>query len=159
MWKMSIQYMVLGLEPMTFRTWVSSHNHYTRAPAYTYRFFTNPVFTNWQNWMQNVLHFTVSCRKDENKSKNDTFTKIQFVAKRCIKIPTDVWKLRYKGSNVGTSIRYVQFAKKIGRAFNIWRICWFIFTFWSANCFLKLSEQKCFEIILTRFEIGSKLNF
>ena len=27
MWKMTIQYMVLGFEPKTFRTWVSSHNH------------------------------------------------------------------------------------------------------------------------------------
>ena len=27
MWKMSIQYMVLGFESTTFRTWVSSHNH------------------------------------------------------------------------------------------------------------------------------------
>ena len=25
--------MVLGFEPTTFRTWVSSHNHSTRAPA------------------------------------------------------------------------------------------------------------------------------
>ena len=25
--KMSIQYTVLGFEPMTFGTWVSSHNH------------------------------------------------------------------------------------------------------------------------------------
>ena len=32
-WKMSIQYMALGFEPKTFGTWVSSHNHYTRAPA------------------------------------------------------------------------------------------------------------------------------
>ena len=35
MWKMSIQYLVPGFEPMTFLTWVSSHNHYTRAPAVT----------------------------------------------------------------------------------------------------------------------------
>ena len=27
LWKMSIQYMVLGFEPTTFGTWVSSHNH------------------------------------------------------------------------------------------------------------------------------------
>ena len=27
MWKISIQYTVLGFEPTTFRTWVSSHNH------------------------------------------------------------------------------------------------------------------------------------
>ena len=33
MWKMSIQYMVPGFEPTTFRMWVSSHNHETRAPA------------------------------------------------------------------------------------------------------------------------------
>ena len=33
MWKMSIQYMVLGFEPTTFGTWVSSHDHKTRAPA------------------------------------------------------------------------------------------------------------------------------
>ena len=31
MWKISIQYTVLGLEPMSFRMWVSSHNHLTRA--------------------------------------------------------------------------------------------------------------------------------
>ena len=31
--KMSIQYTVLGFEPMTFGTWVSSHYHWTRAPA------------------------------------------------------------------------------------------------------------------------------
>ena len=31
MWKMSIQYTVPGFEPTTFRTWVSSHNHWTRA--------------------------------------------------------------------------------------------------------------------------------
>ena len=30
---MSIQYMVPGFEPMTFGTWVSSHNHLTRSPA------------------------------------------------------------------------------------------------------------------------------
>ena len=30
---MSIHYTVLGFEPATFRTWVSSHNHSTRAPA------------------------------------------------------------------------------------------------------------------------------
>ena len=30
---MSIQYTVPGFEPTTFRTWVSSHNHQTRAPA------------------------------------------------------------------------------------------------------------------------------
>ena len=33
MWKVSIQYMVLGFEPMAFRTWLTSHNHKTRAPA------------------------------------------------------------------------------------------------------------------------------
>ena len=33
MWKMSIQYTVLGFELTTFGTWVSSHNHLTRAPA------------------------------------------------------------------------------------------------------------------------------
>ena len=33
MWKMFIQYMVLGFELTTFGTWVSSDNHYTRAPA------------------------------------------------------------------------------------------------------------------------------
>ena len=31
--KMSIQYTVLGFETTTFRTWVSSHDHWTRAPA------------------------------------------------------------------------------------------------------------------------------
>ena len=33
--KMSIQYKVLGFEPTTFGTWLSSHNHKTRAPAQT----------------------------------------------------------------------------------------------------------------------------
>ena len=32
-WKMSIQYMVLGFEPTTFGTQVSSHNHKARASA------------------------------------------------------------------------------------------------------------------------------
>ena len=31
---MSIQYTVLGFDPTTFRTWVSSHNNYSRAPAH-----------------------------------------------------------------------------------------------------------------------------
>ena len=35
---MSIQDMVLGFEPMNIRTRVSSHNHYTRAPALTTMF-------------------------------------------------------------------------------------------------------------------------
>ena len=35
MWKMSIQCLVLGFEPMTFWLWVSSHNHLTRAPTRT----------------------------------------------------------------------------------------------------------------------------
>ena len=30
---MSIQYMVLGLEPTSSGTWISSHNHQTRAPT------------------------------------------------------------------------------------------------------------------------------
>ena len=30
---MSIQYMVLGFKLTAFKTWVSSNNHYTRAPA------------------------------------------------------------------------------------------------------------------------------
>ena len=30
---MSIQYTVLGIKPMTFQKWASSHNHETRAPA------------------------------------------------------------------------------------------------------------------------------
>ena len=29
MWKISIQYMVLGFKPTSFRTWVSSHNHHS----------------------------------------------------------------------------------------------------------------------------------
>ena len=33
MWKISIQYLVPGFELTNFGTWVSSHNHYTRAPA------------------------------------------------------------------------------------------------------------------------------
>ena len=33
MWRMSIQYMVLGFEPMPLRTWVFDHKHSTRAPA------------------------------------------------------------------------------------------------------------------------------
>ena len=37
MWKMSSHYIVLGFEPTTFRTWVSSHNHWTRAPAQYYK--------------------------------------------------------------------------------------------------------------------------
>ena len=32
MWKIYIHYTVLGFEPTTFRTWVSSQNHQTRAP-------------------------------------------------------------------------------------------------------------------------------
>ena len=31
--KMSIQYTVQGFKPTIFRTWVSSHNHYTRDPT------------------------------------------------------------------------------------------------------------------------------
>ena len=31
--KMAIQYTVPGFEPTTFGTWVSSHNHWTRAPS------------------------------------------------------------------------------------------------------------------------------
>ena len=31
---MSIQYPVPGFEPTNFWTWVSSHNHQTRAPAH-----------------------------------------------------------------------------------------------------------------------------
>ena len=33
LWKMSVQYMVLGFELTTIRTWVSSHYSYTSAPA------------------------------------------------------------------------------------------------------------------------------
>ena len=44
MWKnvMSIQYPAQGFEPTTFGTWVSSHNHKTRAPAQLLTFFLNP---------------------------------------------------------------------------------------------------------------------
>ena len=35
MWKLSIQYMVLGFEPKTWM-WVSSHNHSTRTHAYSF---------------------------------------------------------------------------------------------------------------------------
>ena len=31
--KMSIEYMAPGFEPMTFRTWVVTHNHWTRAKS------------------------------------------------------------------------------------------------------------------------------
>ena len=44
MWKMSIQYTALGLEPTTYRKWVSSHIHYTRAPAQTVKMFVPSVF-------------------------------------------------------------------------------------------------------------------
>ena len=36
---MSIQYTVPGFEPTTFGTWVTSHNHQTRAPALFHSFF------------------------------------------------------------------------------------------------------------------------
>ena len=66
MWKMAIQYLVQGFEPTTFRTWVSSNNHYTMAPALTetkclekfsiilYAFFTDKTLQRdewyWRIW-------------------------------------------------------------------------------------------------------------
>ena len=41
MWKMSIQYIGLGFEPTTFWTWVSSHNHYTRALSLSFIYFVS----------------------------------------------------------------------------------------------------------------------
>ena len=45
MWKMSIQYIVPGFKPTTFGTWVSSHNHFTRAPRFLLRlyFICHPI--------------------------------------------------------------------------------------------------------------------
>ena len=40
---MSIQYPAPGFEPMTFGTWVSSHNHQTRAPTQTFVLFWEKV--------------------------------------------------------------------------------------------------------------------
>ena len=44
MWKISIQYPVPGFELTTFWLWVSSLNHYTRAPAQNQQL-CNKVFT------------------------------------------------------------------------------------------------------------------
>ena len=61
MWKnvKSIQYMALGFEPMTSRTWVVSHNHLTKASA-LWRFkFLYPSFYLSQNRVSLLrsLHF------------------------------------------------------------------------------------------------------
>ena len=49
MWKNAIQYMAPGFEPTTFRTWVVTHNHLTRAPAkfdHDWVWITNSWFIN-----------------------------------------------------------------------------------------------------------------
>ena len=47
MWKMYIQYVVLGFEPTAFWKWVSYHNHQTRAPAYIYLLSFRSVKFQW----------------------------------------------------------------------------------------------------------------
>ena len=44
MWKMSHQYSAQGFKPMTFWTWVVTHNHWTRAPAQITFFFRLEFF-------------------------------------------------------------------------------------------------------------------
>ena len=53
---MSIQYTVPGFEPMTFWTWVSSHNQYTRAqPSNSRYIFEYVIF--WEDIYQEMeLH-------------------------------------------------------------------------------------------------------
>ena len=56
MWKMSIQYTVLGFEPTTFRTWVSSHNHKNQGSQYLAPSVpTKVIHAKIQNLMQNLL--------------------------------------------------------------------------------------------------------
>ena len=43
-WKIAIQYTVLGFEPTTFRTWVSSHNHKTIKTLFTVWKQSQPLF-------------------------------------------------------------------------------------------------------------------
>ena len=61
-WKnfMPIQYMAQGLEPMPFGTWVSSHNHYTRAPPK--RFFESTKFQIIVPWLRFSLAKFCWCR-------------------------------------------------------------------------------------------------
>ena len=46
--KMSIQYLVLWFEHTTFRLWVSSLNHLTRAPARTYLSYISRIYCTWE---------------------------------------------------------------------------------------------------------------
>ena len=41
MWKMSIQYTALRFKPTTNQTWVVTHNHWTRAPAWSKHKYVN----------------------------------------------------------------------------------------------------------------------
>ena len=62
---MSIQYSVLGFKPTTFRMWVSSHNHYTRAPKKVYNIPSVPLVDRTVN--ETILKIFV--RQSENLEK------------------------------------------------------------------------------------------
>ena len=59
MWKMSIQYIVLGFEITTYRTRVSSHNDKTGAPALNSFFYFAKIESNWRSFFVFVLIYTV----------------------------------------------------------------------------------------------------
>ena len=57
--------MALGFEPMIFRTWVSSHNHLTRAPVRATPFICSPVVGSWM-W-QRVWRRPLEAWRDQPK--------------------------------------------------------------------------------------------
>ena len=57
----SIQYSAPAFEPTTFRTWVITHNHLTRAPARIYGVRRNRSV----NWTK----FVIQLRKEELKNR------------------------------------------------------------------------------------------
>ena len=62
MWKLSILSMVLGFEPTTFSTWVSSNNHWTRSPIQQFYLFGQiQYWSNRRSVIERYFPFRSKC--------------------------------------------------------------------------------------------------
>ena len=143
---MYIQYMVLGYKPMTFRTWVSTQNHWTRAPTQQAAYFVRFCYVIKLNssaihfllyiniiFLQNIVLYN---KRNVQCDQTERFLKLfcyKFSNKSCPNILWLFWiTLLFKSNCCGYF--WGNFRKKLSYIYsNIWSH--WVVSFWSYRRF------------------------
>ena len=106
---MSIQYTVLGFEPRAFGTWVSSHNHSTRAPA------QYSCFSVWWFWFSSFKcsiqkePIFLLCRIQSSQTGDQPYSDTSpYNVNQCFSVRPNLWDVLSSSTGIRTLAVWVK---------------------------------------------------